>query len=420
MASIRRELTYNARGRNARARQSMQRVIIKQGYLKKLPNSQKFGSVFKKPERRWFIFGVMSNTEPYLEYFDSEESIFTGSPLGAYYLDTCRNVIKGQRTTRYSHVFSLVLGTRQLSLIAPNRETMMEWCRAIENKLVNLGILGSVDGSNNYVTIPRTNRRSMVSSSTRPTNTEYLTPASLDEEYRLRRLSALIDRSPPPVDNPAYNYNGNAADRRMTFHQISAEEEFELERSCTSMPARISTQPVYMNQNEHQNGSSTTLCDSPDVNQNLVDVNEEHDNASDYETPQNRPEPRQDRPYQNIPDTRPLLQGQPPTEQGGGTDTTVSDSQSPQRLPSLPSYTESISTPATPVIPSPGYDEDHLSPRLTSDLMSGPDSPPAADEEHAVEHPPPYVSRRLLTVGANMPLKLQQVAAMREIGRAHV
>jgi len=48
---LRRELTGGSMSsrRSVRDRQSMQRVIVKQGYLKKLPDSTKFGAAFKVP-----------------------------------------------------------------------------------------------------------------------------------------------------------------------------------------------------------------------------------------------------------------------------------------------------------------------------------------------------------------------------------
>jgi hypothetical protein len=139
----------------------MQRVIIKQGYLKKLPNAAKLGSSFKKPERRWFIFGIINHDYPYLEYHRNEESIFSNVPLKTIFLDSCLYLTRNQRTSRYNNVFTLVLRDRKLSLVADSRDMMNEWCRAIEDKLRALQIIDTVGGDNDYVSvaIPRRSTR---------------------------------------------------------------------------------------------------------------------------------------------------------------------------------------------------------------------------------------------------------------------
>ena len=78
----------------------------------------------QKPERRWFVFGVVgmgSSAEPYLEYYENEDKMFQNSPINMVMLDTCRYVIRNDTNSRYANVFSLVLKGRHLQLVAPMR-----------------------------------------------------------------------------------------------------------------------------------------------------------------------------------------------------------------------------------------------------------------------------------------------------------
>ena len=63
----------------------------------------------------------MNGTDPYLEYYNSEEQIFTGSPINILFLDSCSHVAKRHSKQRYEHMFTLVLKERQLSLVAQSR-----------------------------------------------------------------------------------------------------------------------------------------------------------------------------------------------------------------------------------------------------------------------------------------------------------
>lgn len=151
---------HNNEPLNIRDRQTMHRVIIKQGYLKKLPNAARVGSSLKKVERRWFVFGVIGRSDPYLEYYENEDSIFGSRPLNIIFLDTCYNITRNQKTTRFCNIFTLVLKDRLLSLVAPTRDAMFEWSRAIEQKLCHVGIIETSHGNNDYIRMPIVQRHS--------------------------------------------------------------------------------------------------------------------------------------------------------------------------------------------------------------------------------------------------------------------
>ena len=84
----------------------------------------------------------MNGKDPYLEYYRNEEGIFSSAPINIIFLDTCSNVsISKVQSSRYEHVFTLVLQVRQLSLVAPSRQTMLEWANTIEEKLMEIGCI---------------------------------------------------------------------------------------------------------------------------------------------------------------------------------------------------------------------------------------------------------------------------------------
>lgn len=155
---------------STRRPQSMRRLILKQGYLKKLPNAAKLGAPLKKAVRRWFVFGVISGTNPYLEYYVDEDSVFTGHPINIIFLDTCHDVTQASRHSRQDCVFTVVLRDRNLRLVAQTRTVMLEWARILTEKLLQLDVLES-NGPNDYVIPPmaRPSRHSIHSGVSFPT-----------------------------------------------------------------------------------------------------------------------------------------------------------------------------------------------------------------------------------------------------------
>ena len=71
------------------------------------------------------MFGVMSGTNPYLEYYEDEDSVFTGHPINIIFLDTCRDVTQAGRHSRHDNVFTIVLRDRNLRLVAQTRYSSM-------------------------------------------------------------------------------------------------------------------------------------------------------------------------------------------------------------------------------------------------------------------------------------------------------
>ena len=77
--------------------------------------------LFQSPSRRWFVFGINSNRESYLEYYDSEDNMFTSPPINTISLATCRHVTRDIIIRQHAFAFSLTLSDRVLSLVAQNR-----------------------------------------------------------------------------------------------------------------------------------------------------------------------------------------------------------------------------------------------------------------------------------------------------------
>ena len=66
------------------------------------------------------MFGTR-NGQPYLEYFDREERVFTGHPIDTVDLSSFRNLSYTMGRTNNKHAFCIFLGNRVIELMAPNR-----------------------------------------------------------------------------------------------------------------------------------------------------------------------------------------------------------------------------------------------------------------------------------------------------------
>ena len=98
---------------------NIQVYFNRSGTVLEFSDSPRFSS--QKPERRWFVFGIMCQQDPYLEYYVNEDCIFSSPPINIVFLDSCKLVTRNQKTNNYSNVFTLVLRERQLSLMAQSR-----------------------------------------------------------------------------------------------------------------------------------------------------------------------------------------------------------------------------------------------------------------------------------------------------------
>ena len=78
---------------------------------------------FQSASKRWFVFGVDNQRQPYLEYYENEAAVFTSQPINTVLLFNCRHITRDFVVPKYSHVFTLTLVDRLLSLIAPSRYT---------------------------------------------------------------------------------------------------------------------------------------------------------------------------------------------------------------------------------------------------------------------------------------------------------
>ncbi|KAL3863859.1 hypothetical protein ACJMK2_005586 [Sinanodonta woodiana] len=124
--------------------------IIKQGYLKRAIISDDFTATASKnftnnfrqklEPSRWYVFGVRRR-QPYLEYFDKEQSSFTGSPISSYNLAACTGISYTLGNTNRNYSFCVFLDGQVLELNAPSREEMVSWCSVMERNLRRLGIL---------------------------------------------------------------------------------------------------------------------------------------------------------------------------------------------------------------------------------------------------------------------------------------
>ncbi|KAK3587477.1 hypothetical protein CHS0354_003614 [Potamilus streckersoni] len=124
--------------------------IIKQGYLKRaiisddftVTSSKNFTNNFRQKlePSRWYVFGVRRR-QPYLEYFEKEQSSFTGSPISSYNLTACTGISYTLGNTNRNYSFCVFLDGQVLELNAPSREEMVSWCSVLERNLRRLGIL---------------------------------------------------------------------------------------------------------------------------------------------------------------------------------------------------------------------------------------------------------------------------------------
>ncbi|XP_060597687.1 uncharacterized protein LOC132751519 isoform X3 [Ruditapes philippinarum] len=123
--------------------------ILMQGYLKKsvqtsdiIPSASKqiAKNIKQRLEpNRWYVFVVRSRV-PFLEFYDKEESIFTGPPIESHNLSSFQNLSYTMGRTNTNYTFCIFLADRTIELTAPSRAHMLEWCRCLERNLRNLGL----------------------------------------------------------------------------------------------------------------------------------------------------------------------------------------------------------------------------------------------------------------------------------------
>lgn len=173
--------------------------VLKQGYLKKcvqtsdiVPSAPKqfAKNVKQKLEpSRWYVFGVR-NRSPYLEFFDKEESVFTGPPIQTYDLSTFQNLSYTMGRTNTNFSFCIYLAESTIELTAPSRAHMEDWCRCLERNLRNLGLRSRHHKEDHqYSEFP-------VKSNYTPRQTALLVEQSLEEQ-----LVENVELSPDDEDN---------------------------------------------------------------------------------------------------------------------------------------------------------------------------------------------------------------------------
>ncbi|XP_061186103.1 uncharacterized protein LOC133194135 isoform X1 [Saccostrea echinata] len=135
--------------------------IIKQGYLKKAhptsPSSTgaSFATSIKQlfEPQRWYVFG-MKNGIPHLEYYDKEESAFSGEPIHSYCMANCKRITYTMGRLNKVWTFCIFLEDRILELTAESRDSMLAWCRILERTLHAFGNLRKTSSEHVYSAYP--------------------------------------------------------------------------------------------------------------------------------------------------------------------------------------------------------------------------------------------------------------------------
>ncbi|XP_056004607.1 uncharacterized protein LOC125657945 isoform X6 [Ostrea edulis] len=135
--------------------------IIKQGYLKKAhptsPSSTgaSFATSIKQlfEPQRWYVFGMKVGI-PYLEYYDKEESAFSGEPIHSYSMANCKRITYTMGRLNKVWTFCVFLEDRILELTADSRDSMLSWCRILERTLHAFGNLRKTSSEHVYSAYP--------------------------------------------------------------------------------------------------------------------------------------------------------------------------------------------------------------------------------------------------------------------------
>ncbi|XP_013383663.1 flocculation protein FLO11 [Lingula anatina] len=133
-------------------RRSLNKVIIKQGYLRKAPTSSKL-PLIKSWDKKWVVFGVLNGEDAYLEYFDTQSEIFRGTPCAVVNLQNIKHITYTMQGQKYDFEFHIGLQDRVVTLVADSRNEMFAWCDALNLKLRELHLIGRKE--NDYMAIPR-------------------------------------------------------------------------------------------------------------------------------------------------------------------------------------------------------------------------------------------------------------------------
>ena len=72
-------------------------------------------------KRRYFVFGILENSQLYLEYYTNEEAVYKLTPLKVIPLQTCKHVACSLPIGKYTHILTIVLEGRVLNLVADDR-----------------------------------------------------------------------------------------------------------------------------------------------------------------------------------------------------------------------------------------------------------------------------------------------------------
>ncbi|XP_074643532.1 uncharacterized protein LOC141900511 [Tubulanus polymorphus] len=120
------------------------RIIYKQGYLKKAPKAGKFAASFKKWDKRWFVFGTMTGSV-FLEYYETEAGPGKAPPINTIWLGTCQFVTVNVMEQKYDNTFTIGMMDRVLNLVAPTLGEMHAWIECLQSNLTKLGILHGKD-----------------------------------------------------------------------------------------------------------------------------------------------------------------------------------------------------------------------------------------------------------------------------------
>lgn len=91
---------------------------------------------------------------PYLEYYDKEESAFSGEPIHSFCMANCKRITYTMGRLNKVWTFCIFLEDRILELTADNRDSMLSWCRILERTLHAFGNLRKTSSEHVYSAYP--------------------------------------------------------------------------------------------------------------------------------------------------------------------------------------------------------------------------------------------------------------------------
>uniref|UniRef100_T1JG47 PH domain-containing protein n=1 Tax=Strigamia maritima TaxID=126957 RepID=T1JG47_STRMM len=124
------------------------REIYRNGWLKVPISPEKKSGALSKASKLfhtvWVVFCIHDDTEPFLEYYDSQQNVLGHKSTHSWHLGRCLHISPNISLQDDEHMFSVTLENQLLKFATSTQDEMMEWINVIRNKLTELGIIGSM------------------------------------------------------------------------------------------------------------------------------------------------------------------------------------------------------------------------------------------------------------------------------------